>query len=134
MEIDVRARRVVESEDLHKQIERSIEYAIDRHRSRIDRISVYLADLNGPRGGIDKLCQITADVRGTRPVQILESGDDLMTTVNRAARRLGYCYRAGTQMRLGLERGANKRIRTTSRQIARTALFFRGVSGLASLA
>ena len=90
MEIEVRARHVAVNEDLQKEIERSIGCAIDRHRSRIDRISVYLADLNGPRGGIDKLCQITADVRGTRPVLILERGDDLAAIVNRAAQRLGY--------------------------------------------
>ncbi len=56
----------------------------------VTHIAVYLADLNGPRGGVDKLCQITADLRGAMPVLILERGDDLLVTVNRAARRLGY--------------------------------------------
>ncbi|HWC01000.1 MAG TPA: HPF/RaiA family ribosome-associated protein [Bryobacteraceae bacterium] len=90
MEIAVRARHVGWNEELRQQVERSLEFAIDRHRSRIDRISVYLSDLNGPRGGIDKLCQITADIRGARPVLILERGRDLQTVVGRAARRLGY--------------------------------------------
>lgn len=90
MEIAIRARDVGWNEELRQQVERSIEFAIDRHKSRIDRISVYLSDLNGPRGGVDKLCQITADIRGARPVLILERGDDLMGMVNRAARRLGY--------------------------------------------
>lgn len=90
MEIVVRARHVAWSEELRQQVDRSIRFAVDRHSSRIDRISVDLSDLNGPRGGVDKLCQMTADLRGTRPVLILERGDDLMLAVNRAARRLGY--------------------------------------------
>jgi len=90
MVIVVRARAIMWNEDLHTQVQRSIEFAVDRHKSRIDRISINLTDLNGPRGGVDKRCQITADVRGARPVMILETGDDLLAVVNRASRRLGY--------------------------------------------
>jgi hypothetical protein len=90
MEIVIRVRDTDWNEDLRRKLERSIEFAMDRHKSRIDRISVYLSDLNGPRGGVDKLCQITADIRGARPVLILEKGDDLEAVVNRAARRLSH--------------------------------------------
>ncbi len=44
MEIDFRARDIVWNEDLQQQVQRSIEFAVDRHSSRIDRISVYLTD------------------------------------------------------------------------------------------
>lgn len=104
MEIAVRVRELGWTEELQNEVERRIEYAVDRHRSRIDRISVYLTDLNGPRGGTDKLCQITADVRGARPVLILERGDDLLAVVNRAARRLG--YRIGRSIHRGRVSGA----------------------------
>jgi hypothetical protein len=90
MELAIRARRAGWSEELQRHVERSIEFAVDRHRSRICRISVYLSDLNGPRGFFDKLCQITAEIRGARPVSVLERGDDLQAVVNRAARRLSY--------------------------------------------
>ena len=90
MEIAVRVRQLGWNEDLQKEVERSIEYAVDRHRSRIDRVLVCLTDLNGPRGGSDKLCHITADVRGARPVLIVERGAELLAVVNRAVRRLGY--------------------------------------------
>jgi hypothetical protein len=90
MEISVRTRDIVWNDDLQNQVRRSIEFAVDRHRTRIDRISVYLTDVNGPRGGVDKRCQLIADVRGANPVTILETGDDLMAMLNRAARRLGY--------------------------------------------
>jgi ribosome-associated translation inhibitor RaiA len=90
MKISVRTRDIRWTEELQSHVERTISFALDRYAQRIDRISLYVADLNGPRGGVDKLCQITADVKGTRPVAILERGYDLATMVNRAARRLRY--------------------------------------------
>ncbi len=114
MDVAVRARNVGWNEDLRKQVERSIEFAIDRHRNRIDRISVYLDDLNGPRGGIDKLCQMTADIRGTSPVLILEKGEDLLTVVNRASRRLG--YRIGRRLHRTRTPGARE-YRVTIREV-----------------
>lgn len=90
MKISVRTRNIPWNDELQKQVERIITFAVDRHASRVIQISVTLTDLNGPRGGIDKVCQITADLRGTLPVLILERGDDLLAATNRAARRLGY--------------------------------------------
>lgn len=90
MKISVRPRDIELSDELQKQVERSVAFAVDRHSTQVTQVSVYLADLNGPRGGVDKLCQITADLKGSTPVLILEKGDDLLATVNRAVRRLGY--------------------------------------------
>ena len=90
MKIVVRPREILLSDDVHQQVERSIAFALDRFRSRINHVSVSLSDLNGPRGGVDKLCQMTADLNGAEPVLIVEKGDDLLRVVNRAARRLGY--------------------------------------------
>lgn len=104
MEIAVRVRELGWNEKLQSEVERSIEYAVDRHRSRIDRISVYLTDLNGPRGGSDKWCHITAEVRGARPVLIEERGHDILAVVNRAAKRLG--YRIGRSIHRGRISGA----------------------------
>ena len=90
MEIAIRSRHIAWNEELRKHVERSIGFAIDRHKGWIHRMSVYLSDLNGPRGGVDKVCQITAEICGARPVLILEIGDDLKAVVSRAARRLRY--------------------------------------------
>lgn len=103
MEIVVRAR-LEWNEELQKQVERSLEFAVNRHKDRIDNISITLTDLNGPRGGRDKLCYITAKVRGTRPVLILEQGDNLLAVIGRAARRLG--YRIGRRVHRGRVAGA----------------------------
>jgi putative sigma-54 modulation protein len=112
MEIVVRARNIGWNDELRQQVERSIAFAVDRHSGRIDRISVSVIDLNGPRGGVDKLCRITAHLRGSRPVSIMERGDDLMAIVNQAARRLG--YRVGKKLHRQCTPGARE-YRTTIR-------------------
>ncbi|MCC6362492.1 MAG: hypothetical protein IT165_03155 [Bryobacterales bacterium] len=90
MKISVRPRDIQWNDELQQQVERSVGFAVDRYRSHLGLISVHLADVNGPRGGVDKLCQITAELRGGMPVLILETGDELLPTVNRAVKRLSY--------------------------------------------
>jgi hypothetical protein len=79
--------------------------------------------VNGPRGGVDKLCQITADLRGSMPVHILEKGDDLLATVNRAARRLS--YRVGRR----IQRPNTARTRRTPTPIRNAGLEGRASAG-----
>ena len=40
------------------------------------------------KGGVDKLCRITATLNHGSPVRILEKGTEVLPTVNQAARRL----------------------------------------------
>jgi putative sigma-54 modulation protein len=88
--IDFRVRGIDFTDELREAVERIVVFAVDRYDTQVDKISVYLADLNGPKGGVDKLCQITARFSRGNPVQILERGSKILTTVNRAARRLGH--------------------------------------------
>jgi putative sigma-54 modulation protein len=90
MKITIRARDIRWTSDLRKKVERTISFAVDRFSSRIGHVSVHLADLNGPRGGVDKVCQMTAELKGAEPILILEKGGNVLVMVNRAARRLGY--------------------------------------------
>jgi len=97
MEIAVRTRDLAGNENLRQLVERRIDYAVDRHKNRIGRISVRLSDLNGPRGGIDKLCQMTADVRGIGTVLITEKGSNLLEAIANAAGRLGLRIRGSIE-------------------------------------
>ena len=60
------------TDELRNAVERIIAFAVDRHVFQVDSISVYLADLNGPKRGVDKVCQITANLTRGNPVLILE--------------------------------------------------------------
>jgi ribosome-associated translation inhibitor RaiA len=60
-------------------------FAIDRFR-KIRRVVVRVGDLNGPKGGEDKFCRITAEVgHGTVVVEDVHS--NLYAAISRATRR-----------------------------------------------
>ncbi len=103
MEIVVRTR-MEWKEEHQREAERSLEFAVNRHKDRIDRILLSLTDVNGPRGGEDKLCHITAEMRGANPVIIEERGFNMFAVIRRASRRLG--YRIGRRLHRGRIAGA----------------------------
>ena len=90
MNVTVRTNGIELTDELRERIERKLEFALDRHQSRLTEVSVFLADVNGPRGGADKLCQITASVKGLSPVKMLEQSSDLTLSIHRAVHRLGF--------------------------------------------
>jgi len=98
MKTSIRVRNIEWSPELRKDVERSIKYAVDRYRPQVNEVLVYLADLNGPKGGVDKLCQITANLRGrSNRVLILERATEILPAVHRAIHRLG--NRIGARIR-----------------------------------
>jgi putative sigma-54 modulation protein len=90
MELSLRTRAVEVTDALHDLVTRRLELALDIFEDRIGETSVYLMDLNGPRGGVDKLCQISVRVSGIGDVVVRETGTTLPAAINRAARRLKY--------------------------------------------
>jgi ribosome-associated translation inhibitor RaiA len=64
-----------------------LRFAFSRITGRVRRILVTLADINGPRGGIDKRCLIEVRVDGQRSVVIQDIQADLYTAIDRAAGR-----------------------------------------------
>ena len=99
MKISVRTRDVNLNEEFHRRVQRKVESAVDRLKERIDRIAVLLSDVNGPRGGVDKICHMTADVRGLGTILITATGSDLFEAVANAADRLGYRIHTNVERR-----------------------------------
>src|SRR4051812_10993910 len=58
MQLEMRGVNYVLSDGLKDYIERRLRFTLGRFPARIDRLTVRLSDVNGPRGGIDKRCRI----------------------------------------------------------------------------
>jgi len=58
MQIEIWGREVKVSERLREYIERRVRFALERLAMPIRKVHVQLRDLNGPRGGVDKSCQV----------------------------------------------------------------------------
>ena len=58
MRLQVTGRRIDISDDLKDFVRRRIHFTLGRFSGRIKALSVRLADVNGPRNGVDKTCDI----------------------------------------------------------------------------
>jgi putative sigma-54 modulation protein len=68
----------------NKRLAYAVSYFSDRH---IERITVRLSDINGPRGGEDKLCQLVLKIKGMPSVIIEDIESNLYTAIDRAVDR-----------------------------------------------
>lgn len=59
--------------------------ALGRFGNRIPRVEIRITDENGPRGGIDKLCRVTATIAGAGPLMIEKRAGDFYEAIGRAA-------------------------------------------------
>lgn len=88
MIVTLRTQGVELNENLRREAGRRLTFALDRHQDRLSELIVFISDLNGPRGGVDKLCQVTAVLKGLPPLTILEQSQNLLSGLTRAGRRL----------------------------------------------
>lgn len=90
MQIFIRTRSIEITEEMRELIARRLQFALDTFKDRIECVSVHVADVNGPRSGVDKSCRITASVQGLGNILVRSSGSAVLTAVTLATRRLKY--------------------------------------------
>ena len=67
---------------------RRFEFALGRFGNRVRSLTVHLADLNGPRGGEDKLCRAAIRLTSPRRLIVIEDTDaEAGVAIGRAADR-----------------------------------------------
>ena len=89
MNLFVRSSNVALSQPIRTYIDRRVRMVMGRFGRKIARVSVRISDVNGPRGGVDKLCRIEARFWGRIPVVVEDVAADLPQAIDRAIRRMG---------------------------------------------
>ena len=89
MNIQIRSVGIPASEALTAHAERRLAFALSRFSSKIDRVVVRFSDLNGPKGGPDKVCQVGFTVNGLGPESVEAQDADLYCAVDLAAAKAG---------------------------------------------
>ena len=87
MHIDIQARDFTLTKALRMHIEKRLSFALSTRYDHINRIMVRLSDINGPRGGNDKRCQLHVVLPGQQDVVIEDTQPDLYAAIDRAADR-----------------------------------------------
>lgn len=92
MRIDIHTNNIEMTEDVRFHTERCINFGLDWAKHDVSRVIVTLSDINGPRGGNDKQCQVRIPLARMQEILIKEISDDLQVaishSVERAARSL----------------------------------------------
>lgn len=84
MQLDVRLKGITIGRTLREQIVDHLDAAFRRVSTRIRAVSLFLKDTNGPRGGVDKNCQIAVQLHRGGTIRCGRTDADLITAVNLA--------------------------------------------------
>lgn len=73
---------------LSRLAKRRFEFALGRFHGRVRSVSIRVADINGPRGGIDKVCRATVRLAAPKRSLVIEDTDaDAAVAIDRVADR-----------------------------------------------
>jgi ribosome-associated translation inhibitor RaiA len=85
MQIDIHAPNFPLPDALRSHIEQRLDFALSARDDHIQRVLVWLSDINGPRGGTDKCCHIEVMLTRDADVVIKDTEADLYVAIDRAA-------------------------------------------------
>lgn len=101
MDVQMVAKEFSLSPSLREHIVRRLNSAFARARHKVGRIVIRLRDLNGPRGGRDKVCQVTVELTGRPAVVIREVQENMYFAIDNAFKRAAYRARRIASRRPG---------------------------------
>ena len=99
MRMRLTAHGIELSSELKDFVQRRIHFSLGRLAGRIKSLTVRLADVNGPRGGVDKCCDISIDAGLRQNVIVREQQATIHAAVALAVDRAERAVQR--QMRLG---------------------------------
>jgi putative sigma-54 modulation protein len=68
-------------------IQKRLKFALDTRYQQVKRVEVMLSDINGPKGGEDKRCQILLKINGQTDVVVDDVQSYLYPAIDRAVSR-----------------------------------------------
>ncbi len=87
MQLNIQAIGFVLTDALRKYTEKRLKFAVARDDNVVMRARIRLADINGPRGGVDKRCQVELTMAGQCNIVIEDTQADLYFAIDRACER-----------------------------------------------
>lgn len=89
MKVDVHAQGFPLTDALADHTQRRLRFALKHATDRVQQVTVRLADINGPRGGVDKRCSVHLVMNGIPDIVTEDTEADMYVAINRAVDRVG---------------------------------------------
>jgi hypothetical protein len=87
---DVRSHRMLFADALESFTKERLNAALRRFRRYVERVTVYISDVNGPRGGTDKHVRMIVRLRPSGTVVITAEESNVLAAIVGAARRAAH--------------------------------------------
>ncbi|MDZ4142791.1 MAG: HPF/RaiA family ribosome-associated protein [Methylotenera sp.] len=87
MQLDIQSNGFSLTEGIRSYALLRIRFALERNDNHIMSVKVRLSDINGPRGGVDKRCQIDLSLAGHNDIVIEDTETNLYVAIDRASDR-----------------------------------------------
>ena len=87
MNIQVNFRNIKKGSTAIKQVRERLSLAFARTQDAIQSVSIIISDVNGPKGGVDKLCRILIKSDHLPDIVITESQSNIGSAINRCISR-----------------------------------------------
>ena len=87
MKTNIQAQGFALTESIRAYTELRLVYAVSFASQIIRRVTVRLSDINGPRGGNDKKCQLVFTLQGLPDIVIQDTESNLYVAIDRAVDR-----------------------------------------------
>lgn len=109
MQIQIQASHFDEQGDWRASIEERVNFVLRRLRHQISQARISLSDINGPRGGVDKQCQLTLKKTGAGAVVITTNARTYANALDAALSRASQAIVRSLQRKRASVRGQARR-------------------------
>ncbi len=97
MRLDVRFSGTKHNVRWDKNLETVLLDSLERFQPWVRYVYLYIEDVNGPKGGVDKQCRCVVHLRRMPPVVIQAEGDNLTALTYRIANRASHTLNQKTK-------------------------------------
>ena len=87
MHIKINTRDFTLTPALSSFIDEKMKFALSRYNQRIRIAEISLRDINGPRGGVDKLCIIKMKLNQFKTLVVEDESEDAYEAINACCKR-----------------------------------------------
>lgn len=118
MHLEVRHRNVKVTEEMRTLIRERLQQTLGCFSRHFDMVRIYLWDVNGPRGGLDKRCRINIDLPPRGHVIVTGADTDIRAAIADAANRVRLAVKRQVKRRRTCRRPSRRAVRGVSLVVA----------------
>ena len=111
MKLEIRVRGVEAADALREHAARRVHFHLSRFGHEVAAVVMRISDLNGPKGGIDKRCQITVTGPRLGSATLDDRSSDAHSAVDLSVERISRAI--GRELERARTERRAKRVRTT---------------------